>query len=168
MFRLGLGLGLTARKFKNSGFANFVRLMCSSSFLKCSDVYISCGKYSNLGTFLGIMMDPILGITISPHNTTETTPGEGCDFNLGAGPCFGLLAVGETLLGTTYGAFFEESTDNSTWTVIPGAVIPNATASDAGSSIIFNRTKRWVRGTIVLSGADPFATTSITIGQKKA
>lgn len=90
---------------------------------------------------------------------TSTVTGTGVDMANGDGQCFAELNSGVVTDGT-YATEIQESDDNSNdWTAVGGLVpttgFANVTSSadDAIQIVSFNRSKRYIRGVITVTGA---------------
>lgn len=97
----------------------------------------------------------------------ESIEGTGVDLNNHVGPCEAHQIV-STVSGTTpeLVSKVQESTDNSTWTDVVGAVFPPVIASDKYHKVVFRRTKRYVRLYHTVSGTTPLFNVTSFFQQK--
>lgn len=104
----------------------------------------------------------------SPAAQTSTVTGTGVDMLLGGGQCFAVQHVG-AVTGTTptLNGKIQESSDNSTWSDISGAVFTEVTASTNLQVISFIRTKRYLRYVGTIAGTTPSFTMAAIIGEQK-
>ena len=84
------------------------------------------------------------------------------------GRCFATQIIG-TVGGTTPSLTckIQESSDNSTWTDVTGAAYTAVTASNNLQTIVFERTKRYLRHSRTISGTSPTFALSVIIGEQK-
>jgi hypothetical protein len=110
----------------------------------------------------------ILGVGAPPQTATATVNGTGGDVLAGDGRCFALQQVG-TVSGTapTLDGKIQESSDNATWTDIPGATFTQVTASTNNQAINFDRTKRYVRYVGTIGGTSPSFALAVVISEQK-
>jgi hypothetical protein len=110
----------------------------------------------------------ILGVGAPPQTATSTVTASGGDLLAGDGRCFALQQVG-AVSGTspTLDGKIQESSDNSTWTDIAGAVFPTVTASNSYQAITFDRTKRYVRYIGTIGGTSPSFALAVVISEQK-
>jgi hypothetical protein len=111
----------------------------------------------------------ILGVGAAPQTATATVNAPGGDLLAGDGRCFAVQQVG-AVTGTapTLDGKIQESSDNTTWTDIPGATFTQVTAANNYQAITFERTKRYLRYVGTIGGTSPsFALAVIVSEQKK-
>jgi hypothetical protein len=110
----------------------------------------------------------ILGVGLTPQTVTATVNGPGGDLLAGDNRCFAVQQVG-AVSGTapTLDGKIQESSDNSTWTDIAGAVFSTVTASTNTQAITFDRTKRYVRYVGTIGGTSPSFALAVVISEQK-
>src|SRR5262245_18919003 len=110
----------------------------------------------------------ILGIGAPPQTATATVNASGGDLLAGDGRCFDVQQVG-TVSGTspTLDGKVQESSDNATWSDIPGATFSQVTASNNYQAITFDRTKRYVRYVGTIGGTSPSFALAVLISEQK-
>jgi hypothetical protein len=103
-----------------------------------------------------------------PDLLTETEEGDAVDLLQADGLCFAVQVVG-TVSGTSPSMTgkMQESSDNSTWTDITGAVFTAVTAAVNTQVINFHRTKRYVRHYATIAGNNPVFNFTAIIGEQK-
>ena len=109
-----------------------------------------------------------LGASVYPATVNDTNTGSAVDLLDADGPCFAVQVIG-AVGGTTPSLTgkIQESADNSTWTDIPGAVFAAVTASNNLQTIVFDRTKRYLRHFRTTTGTTPSFILSVLIGEQK-
>lgn len=110
----------------------------------------------------------ILGVGVTPRVSTSTVTGTGGDLLAGDGRCFAIQMVG-AVAGTspTLDGKIQESSDNSNWTDISGAVFQQVTGGDNTQAITFDRTKRYVRYLGTIAGSSPSFALAVVISEQK-
>jgi len=110
----------------------------------------------------------LIGVSVYPASVNDTNGGLSVDMIDADGRCFvvqSIGAVGGTSPSQT--GKIQESSDNSTWTDIPGAVFAAVTASNNLQTIVFDRTKRYLRHFRTTTGTTPSFILSVLIGEQK-
>ena len=110
----------------------------------------------------------LIGVSVYPASVNDTNGGLSVDMIDADGRCFvvqSIGAVGGTSPSPT--GKIQESSDNSTWTDIPGAVFAAVTASNNLQTIVFDRTKRYLRHFRTTTGTTPSFILSVLIGEQK-
>jgi len=110
----------------------------------------------------------ILGIGFGPQTVTATATGSGGDLLAGDGRCFAVQQVG-AVSGTspTLDGKIQESSDNSSWSDIPGATFTTVTTSTNVQAITFERSKRYVRYVGTIAGTSPSFALAVFISEQK-
>ncbi len=110
----------------------------------------------------------VLGVGLSPRITTNSLSSQGGDLLAGDGRCFAIQLVG-TVAGTspTLDGKIQESSDNSNWTDIAGAVFHEVSTSDNTQAITFDRSKRDVRYVGTIAGGSPSFALAVVISEQK-
>lgn len=110
----------------------------------------------------------LLGASAYPASVNDTTNGTSIDMIDADGRCFAIQVIG-AVTGTTpsLSGKIQESSDNSTWTDVADATFTAVTASSNLQSIVFDRTKRYVRHYRTVSGTTPTFLLSVLIGEQK-
>ena len=109
-----------------------------------------------------------LGASAYPATVNDTNNGSAVDLLDADGPCFAVQVIGA--VGGTSPSLtgkIQESSDNSTWTDVPGATFTAVTASNNVQTITFERTKRYVRHHRTVSGTSPTFILAALIGEQK-
>ena len=84
------------------------------------------------------------------------------------GRCFAVQVIGPvTGTGPSLAGKIQESSDNSTWTDVTGATFTTVTASNNIQTIVFDRTKRYLRHARTVAGTSPTFALSVLIGEQK-
>ncbi|HKB05012.1 MAG TPA: hypothetical protein VKD90_22505 [Gemmataceae bacterium] len=110
----------------------------------------------------------LLGASVYPSTVNDNTPGSGIDMIDADGRCFAVQAIG-SVTGTTpsLAGKIQESADNSTWTDVTGAAFTSVTAANNLQTIVFDRTKRYLRHARTVGGTSPAFGLSVLIGEQK-
>ncbi len=109
-----------------------------------------------------------LGASVYPASVNDTNNGSTVDMINADGPCFAMQVIG-AVTGTTPSLTgkIQESDDDSTWTDVADATFTAVTASDNVQTIVFERTKRYLRHYRTVSGTTPAFLLSVLIGEQK-
>jgi hypothetical protein len=109
-----------------------------------------------------------LGASVYPSTVNDTNNGSAVDLIDGDGRCFATQIIG-TVSGTTPSLTgkIQESADNSTWTDVTNATFTAVTASSNLQTIVFDRTKRYLRHARTVSGTSPTFALAVLIGEQK-
>lgn len=98
-------------------------------------------------------------LTVYPRNATKSFNGTGVDFNDHGPEVTAHLQYGIFEGGTTLAVKLQESDDNDSYSDITGGAFTSVADTDGNDSsetiTIFNRSKRYVRAAVTLSGASP-------------
>ena len=110
----------------------------------------------------------LLGASVYPATVNDTNNGSAIDLLEADGRCFAVQVIG-TVGGTgpSLAGKIQESSDNSTWTDVSGATFTAVTASSNVQTIVFDRTKRYLRHHRTVSGTSPQFALSVLIGEQK-
>ena len=110
----------------------------------------------------------LIGVSVYPASVNDTNGGLSVDMIDADGRCFVVQTIG-AVGGTSPSQTgkIQESSDNSTWTDIPGAVFAAVTASNNLQTIVFDRTKRYLRHFRTTTGTTPSFILSVLIGEQK-
>src|SRR5262245_10487554 len=110
----------------------------------------------------------MIGPSVYPAIVNDTNNGLSVDMIDADGRCFAVQSIG-VVGGTSPSQTgkIQESSDNSTWTDIPGAVFTVVTASNNLQTVVFDRTKRFVRHFRTTTGTGPTFALSVLIGEQK-
>ena len=110
----------------------------------------------------------LIGATVYPATVNDTIGGTGIDMQDADGRCFAVQVVGN-VSGTSpsLAGKIQESSDNSAWTDVTGAAFTAVTASNNVQTIVFDRTKRYLRHHRTVSGSSPSFGLSALIGEQK-
>lgn len=110
----------------------------------------------------------LLGASVYPSSVNDTTNGSTIDMINADGRCFAMQVIG-AVSGTTPSLTgkIQESDDNSTWSDVSGATFTAVTASSNIQTIVFDRTKRYLRHHRTVSGTTPAFLLGVLIGEQK-
>jgi hypothetical protein len=110
----------------------------------------------------------LIGVSVYPSTVNDTNNGLSVDMIDGDGRCFVVQSIG-AVSGTSPSQTgkIQESSDNSTWTDVPGAAFAAVTASNNLQTIVFDRTKRFLRHFRTTTGTSPSFLLSVVIGEQK-
>jgi hypothetical protein len=110
----------------------------------------------------------LIGVSVYPSTVNDTNNGLSVDMIDADGRCFAIQSIG-AVSGTSPSQTgkIQESSDNSTWTDIAGAVFTAVTASNNLQTIVFDRTKRYLRHFRTTTGTSPSFILSVVIGEQK-
>ena len=110
----------------------------------------------------------LLGASVFPATVNDTNNGSAIDMLEADGRCFAVQVIG-TVGGTgpSLAGKIQESSDNSTWTDVAGATFTSVTASSNVQTIVFDRTKRYLRHHRTVAGTTPQFALSVLIGEQK-
>lgn len=110
----------------------------------------------------------LLGASVYPASVNDTTNGTAIDMIDADGRCFAIQVIG-AVGGTTPSLTgkIQESSDNSTWTDVSGVMFTAVTASSNVQTIVFDRTKRYLRHHRTVSGTTPTFLLGVLIGEQK-
>jgi hypothetical protein len=110
----------------------------------------------------------LLGASVYPGTVNDTNFGSAVDMIDADGRCFAVQAIG-TVTGTTpsLAGKIQESADNTTWTDVANAAFTSVTASNNIQTIVFDRTKRYLRHSRTLGGTSPTFGLSVLIGEQR-
>jgi len=108
----------------------------------------------------------LIGASVYPLTVNDTNFGSAIDMQ--DGRCFAVQAIGP-VTGTTpsLAGKIQESADNSTWTDVTGAAFTSVTAANNLQTIVFDRTKRYLRHARTVAGTTPTFGLSVLIGEQK-
>jgi len=112
--------------------------------------------------------EALLGASVYPATVNDTNTGLAIDCIDADGPCFATQVIG-TVGGTapSLTGKIQESADNSTWTDVSGATFTAVTTSSNVQTIVFERTKRYLRHSRTVSGTSPTIPLAVLIGEQK-
>jgi hypothetical protein len=110
----------------------------------------------------------LFGTSVYPASVNDTNNGLGIDMIDADGRCFATQVIG-TVTGTTPSLTgkIQESSDNATWTDVPGATFTAVTAANNVQTIVFDRTKRFLRHFRTVTGTSPLFSLAALIGEQK-
>ncbi|MBO0699159.1 MAG: hypothetical protein J2P46_12255 [Zavarzinella sp.] len=110
----------------------------------------------------------LIGASVYPATVNDTNVGSGIDMIDADGRCFAIQAVG-TVTGTapSLAGKIQESADNTTWTDVPNAAFTSVTASNNLQTLVFDRTKRFLRHSRTVGGTSPSFGLGVLIGEQK-
>ncbi len=109
-----------------------------------------------------------LGASVYPVTINDTNFGSAVDMIDADGRCFAIQAIG-AVAGTTPSLTckIQESSDNSTWTDVTNAAFTVVTAANNLQTIVFDRTKRYLRHSRTIAGTSPTFALAVLIGEQK-
>ena len=110
----------------------------------------------------------LMGASVYPASVDDTTNGTAIDMLDADGRCFAIQVIG-AVDGTTPSLTgkIQESSDNSTWTDVTNATFTAVTESSSLQTIVFDRTKRYLRHHRTVSGSTPTFLLGVLIGEQK-
>jgi hypothetical protein len=110
----------------------------------------------------------LLGASAYPASVNDTNNGSSVDMINADGRCFAIQVIG-AVTGTSPSLTgkIQESDDNSTWSDVSGATFTAVTASSNLQTIVFDRTKRYLRHFRTVSGTTPAFLLGVLIGEQK-
>jgi hypothetical protein len=110
----------------------------------------------------------LLGASVYPASVNDTNNGSSVDMINADGRCFAIQVIG-AVTGTSPSLTgkIQESDDNSTWSDVSGATFTAVTASSNLQTIVFDRTKRYLRHFRTVSGTTPAFLLGVLIGEQK-
>lgn len=110
----------------------------------------------------------LLGAGVYPVVVSDTNTGVSIDLLEADGRCFAVQAVG-VVTGTTpsLAGKLQESADNAAWTDVANAAFTPVTAGSNLQTIVFDRTKRYLRHSRTLAGTSPSFALAVLIGEQK-
>jgi hypothetical protein len=110
----------------------------------------------------------LLGASVYPASVNDTNNGSSVDMINADGRCFAIQVIG-AVTGTSPSLTgkIQESDDNSTWSDVSGATFTAVTASSNVQTIVFDRTKRYLRHYRTVSGTTPAFLLGVLIGEQK-
>jgi hypothetical protein len=110
----------------------------------------------------------LLQTSLFPATITATGDGTSVDMIDADGRCFAVQTVG-SVSGTSpsMSGKIQESSDGSTWVDIANATFTAVTAASNVQSIVFDRTRRFLRHTRTVSGTSPVLIMCVQIGEQK-
>jgi hypothetical protein len=110
----------------------------------------------------------LIGASVYPATINDTNNGASIDMIDADGRCFATQVIG-TVGGTSPSLTckIQESSDNSTWTDVTGATFTAVTASNNLQTIVFDRTKRYLRHSRTIAGTSPTFALAVLIGEQK-
>ena len=110
----------------------------------------------------------LIGATVYPATVNDTSGGTGIDMQDADGRCFAVQVVGNVSgTGPSLAGKIQESSDNSAWTDVTGAAFTAVTASNNVQTIVFDRTKRYLRHHRTVAGTTPQFALSVLIGEQR-
>ena len=110
----------------------------------------------------------LIGASAYPASVNDTTGATAIDMIDADGRCFAIQVIGA--VGGTSPSLtgkIQESSDNSTWTDVTSATFTVVTASSSLQTIVFDRTKRYLRHHRTVSGTTPTFLLGVLIGEQK-
>ncbi|MSR53783.1 MAG: hypothetical protein EXS09_10905 [Gemmataceae bacterium] len=110
----------------------------------------------------------LIGASAYPASVNDTTGSTAIDMLDADGRCFAIQVIGA--VGGTSPSLtgkVQESSDNSTWTDVTSATFTAVTASSSLQTIVFDRTKRYLRHHRTVSGTSPTFLLGVLIGEQK-
>ncbi|MCU0703745.1 MAG: hypothetical protein MUF18_07190 [Fimbriiglobus sp.] len=107
----------------------------------------------------------VWAMSITPQLIDGLCLGDGADLIAGDGSVLALLAVGSITPGGTLQVWVEESSDQTTWSVIPGATLSRTTAGVAVLGV--NRQQRYLRIRADVSAGAEVQITAIVAQRRK-
>ena len=112
--------------------------------------------------------EALLGASVYPATVNDTNNGLTVDGIDADGSCFAVQVIG-TVGGTTPSLTgkIQESADNSTWTDVSGSTFTAVTTSSNVQTIVFERTKRYLRHFRTTTGTSPTFPLTVLIGEQK-
>jgi hypothetical protein len=110
----------------------------------------------------------LTGVSVYPSTVNDTNGGAGIDMIDADGRCFAIQAIG-AVSGTSPSQTgkIQESSDNSTWTDVTGATFAAVTVANNLQTIVFDRTKRFLRHFRTTTGTSPSFLLAVLIGEQK-
>jgi hypothetical protein len=110
----------------------------------------------------------LTGVSVYPSTVNDTNSGASIDMIDADGRCFAIQAIG-AVGGTSPSQTgkIQESADNSTWTDVAGATFATVTAANNLQTIVFDRTKRYLRHFRTTTGTGPSFALAVLIGEQK-
>src|SRR5262245_42291087 len=110
----------------------------------------------------------LIGVSVYPATVNDTNSGLSVDMIDADGRCFAVQSIG-AVSGTSPSQTgkVQESSDNSTWTDVAGAAFAAVTAANNLQTIVFDRTKRYLRHFRTTTGTTPSFFLSVVIGEQK-
>jgi hypothetical protein len=98
----------------------------------------------------------LIGVSVYPGSVNDTNNGSSIDMIDADGRCFAVQLIG-TITGTTpsLAGKIQESSDNATWTDVTNATFASVTAANNAQTIVFDRTKRYLRHFRTVGGDQP-------------
>jgi hypothetical protein len=110
----------------------------------------------------------LLQTTVFPASVNDTNNGTSVDMIDGDGRCFAVQVIGQ-VTGSTPALVgkIQESSDNATWVDIPNATFTSVGSSNSTQSIVFDRTRRFLRHFRTVTGTTPAFFLSSMIGQQR-
>jgi len=110
----------------------------------------------------------VIGASVFPSTVNDTNNGTSIDMVDADGRCFAIQAIGA--IGGTSPSLtgkIQESSDNSTWTDVAGATFTAVTVASNLQTIVFDRTKRFLRHFRTAAGTSPTFALGVLIGEQK-
>jgi hypothetical protein len=122
-----------------------------------------------MSTYLGDFKNSILlQPALAPATVGDNTPGSTLDMIDADGRCVAVQIVGNaTGSGPTLNGKIQESSDGTTWTDVANGAFTQVTASNNLQTIVFDRTKRYLRFARALGGSGPNFALAALIGQQR-
>jgi hypothetical protein len=110
----------------------------------------------------------LLGASVFPATVNDTNNGSSIDMIEADGRCFAVQVIG-TVGGSSPSLTgkIQESSDNSSWTDVATASFTAVTASSNVQTIVFDRTKRYLRHHRTVAGTTPQFALSVLIGEQR-
>jgi len=110
----------------------------------------------------------VIGASVFPSTVNDTNNGTSIDMVDADGRCFAIQAIGA--IGGTSPSLtgkIQESSDNSAWTDVAGATFTAVTVASNLQTIVFDRTKRFLRHFRTAAGTSPTFALGVLIGEQK-
>jgi len=106
--------------------------------------------------------------SIAPITATTNQTGSAVDLLPGDGNAFAILLVGVVAAGTTVtGKVQEAEASNGTWTDVQDGSFSSVTSSNQTRIVTFQRSQRFVRCVLTISGTDASAVVAAAVGQQR-
>jgi hypothetical protein len=110
----------------------------------------------------------LLGASVYPSTVNDTNNGSSIDMIDADGRCFAIQLIGAVSgTGPSLIGKIQESSDNTTWTDVTGATFTGVSSSNNVQTIVFDRTKRYLRHARNVAGTTPSFALSVLIGEQK-
>ncbi len=107
-----------------------------------------------------------LRTSLPPQTITSSVQGDSIDMQTADGPCFAIQVIGTVADDLTVTGKIQESADAGSWTDIPGATFAAVTEGPNTQTLRFDRSLRFVRYVVTISGGSGNVTLFAAIGQQ--